>query len=216
MDDEMGPGLEDKIMAAFLGDDRVQFIDGGDASDDHIEIMLRGIEASMGPDKWDQSPVFAAVGAYRGALTCETVLLPQFVYENPVAGVEALCNALDVKQWARMYMTSQLPKNFFGLVMFSETWGVKDISDANMKEWAGHLDEHPDRIEARHGFCATLDGRIAVLMRERGSEAQFMDLLNVDGEMVAGGGRLLPLLVRFMKICKDLAPSFTETKVQPA
>ncbi len=207
--------LTDMILSAMADGADMSFVDGGTEQDDHIAIALKAIEKELEAAGWDARATFYSIGAYRGALTVTTLDMPEAVYEHPTMFLQLLLPMLEQDPRGMKALRARLPENFFGIVFFSEGWSVKGVPDADMQEWAGRLDQHPDRVENRMGYACTLDGRILQILRDRGSEPKLDEVANVDGEPVAHQGSLIPLLVRLMRMSKNAAPSFTETKVQP-
>lgn len=207
--------MDDAIVAAFTGDPSINIkMTTAHPEQDHVALVLVTLEAELDQEGWDLPPSLWAIASYESGLTMQTMGMPSAFYQNPPAVLKQLVTVAEFDGRFKERLGAEVSNNFFGLVFFSEGWGVKDLPDEDfLRDWKGRLDEHPDRVEQRMGYALTLDGRIVSIHRDRGEEPCLHEVLNIDGEPVAEKGSLVPTLVRLLKICKDAAPSFVETKV---
>lgn len=221
--------MDDALVAAFQGDDKVDIRVGGCAHEDNVRMIVHTLEQEAENGGWDRPASVWALASYEGGFTVQTLKLPEQVFDDMGNFLPLFNEAMsltgsyhpEVTAFGRKLLASELPENFFGIVLVDEAWSVSQKVEENERSdihtWGREglqvrPSEHPERIEIRFAFCYTLDGRMCHVFRQRGGEPEFVDHPTIDGEAATVGGRLAKAHVDFVQLCKELAPSFTETK----
>lgn len=111
-----------------------------------------------------------------GALGVQEVPFPEPCYGDPATGMMGMLQALaelqnDDRATLVKFLDTLVPDNFYGFGLVSEAWTLpKSMPEEEAKvvsrERMMHV--HPDRIELRNLFVATVDARVVSLVRHRG------------------------------------------------
>jgi hypothetical protein len=174
---------------------------------DPVEQLMRQVEAQIEENGWDQPPTFLLVSrsVEEDWLGVKAISwLPDFVYENPGAGLLHLARSLNrTDHPVSAVIRAATPrlvggKAFYGLCSFTEAWMIHTAIDPELPrptlgpdyEWPGPGPmprDHPDRIEIRGGVMVTVDGRVLMVQRERGKFPEFWELNEGEGPIETGG-----------------------------
>lgn len=167
----------------------VSFSDLTELSDEDVlmEHVLRGIELKYAASGWDQPDALLALLASRvddtkGMLWATELDLPAHMKGCLPDALpwlsDMLCSPLRDRVVARLLPHMQPDVIPIGVIAKFEAWGLFDKSlstVAGMLAVAeGRVDEHPDRVEARHVVAHMNDGSVVHLTRIRDAEPHML------------------------------------------
>lgn len=192
---------------------------------DGLEQLVRQIEAELESAGWDQPFTFMTLVRLPGGSTgAMTATLPPRLYSDPgyvfpklvewlrLSAYSDPAPLLETREGAvgiANRLTGGSPDVFYGFAMYGEGWAVHhDLPAETTLEEAKAVFasepspmNHPDRVERRFGFAATVKGELVSISRNRGGFPEFSDLLS---EGIQSHGPLVDALRTLVTICQDL------------
>jgi hypothetical protein len=196
-----------------LPDNPFQIIEAME-DDDHLKILLQGMEAELEAEGWDQKPKMLMlievpnIVLGTDAVGLAEMPMPEPWYHNPALMGPPFLGMLRQYRPARDHMKLWLNAmpTLKGLVLFAEGWTAPMPPDGHPDRpaWDQARISHgfhtlPSRIEERFGMACTLEGRTLMISRQRGGFPATRES-GIDGKAVYG--RLPETL---METCRELA-----------
>ena len=151
--------------------------------EDGLGLLARMVEAEIHPGGWDQDAIFGILWRRElGSVLWRTQAVPPVYFINPVNGLSTMAEVMESRE-ARAGSAVLITEDFLGWAAVVEGWMVDlDLTTATVEQLAsGDLARqhrtirlHPDRVETRTFYGATVDGRFTVLLRKRDHEPELI------------------------------------------